>query len=168
MPDSFVPSPATARAYRDALSCFGTGITVVTTQTDDGPVGMTANSFASVSLDPPLVLWSPAKSSWRHDKFVAAKHFAVHILGVEQKDLAQAFAKDPFAFDQCVWAPSDNGTPLIENCLSNFECRTEAVHDAGDHSIIVGRVILAYHREGTGLMFKQGKFGRFEPNDETS
>lgn len=128
-------------------------------------MGMTANSFASVSLDPPLVLWSPAKSSWRHDQFVNATDFAVHILGVEQIELAQAFAKDPHAFDSCTWETSKNGVPVIQGCLSNFECRTEAVHDAGDHSIIVGRVLLASHRDGTGLMFKQGKFGRFEPSD---
>jgi len=165
MPDRFIPSSDTTRAYRDALASFGTGITVVTTQTPNGPMGMTANSFASVSLDPPLVLWSPAKSSGRYDTFANAELFGIHVLGVEQYAVAAAFAKDPFAFDDGAWELTETGTPVIHDCLSHFECRTHAIHDAGDHSIIVGRVLTAQHREGTGLMFKQGKFGRFTPNE---
>ena len=81
MPDqTFIPGPETARAFRDALGCFATGVTVVTTQTDRGPLGITANSFASLSLDPPLVLWAPALTSSRYQAFADAERFAIHVM----------------------------------------------------------------------------------------
>ena len=88
----FVPGADNHRAFRNALGSFTTGVTVVTAMTSDGPIGMTVNSFASVSLDPPLVLWSPAKSSSRYGAFTGARHFAIHVLGADQDHLVQRVA----------------------------------------------------------------------------
>lgn len=146
------------RAFRDALGAYATGVTIVTTASADGPIGITANSFASVSLDPPLVLWSPAKSSKRFKYFTGAKHFAVHILDGHQQQLCNGFTRDKSAFDGLDWAANDDGVPLINGCLARFECTLDAEHDAGDHTIIVGRVTGASAREGLPLLFQGGRF----------
>ena len=147
------------RAYRGALGAFATGVTIVTTQTASGPVGMTANSFASVSLDPPLILWSPAKSSSRFAAFSQAPQFIVHVLGVDQRPLAEAFTRAKNAFDGLDWSLTDTGSPLIRGCLASFECQTDALHDAGDHVIILGRVQHVAHQPGAPLLFHGGQFG---------
>lgn len=157
----FVPGPDTLRAYRDALGSFGTGVTVVTTMTESGPLAITANSFASVSLDPPLVLWCAAKSSARHAAFAAAEHYVIHVMSEDQQDLARHFARAGDEFDTVDWLNSTHGQPLLSGCLARFECTCVAVHDAGDHSIVVGRVNRAAHRKGAGLMFKSGQYGGF-------
>lgn len=147
------------RAFRSALGRFATGVTVITAASPEGrPVGITANSFASVSLDPPLVLWSPAKDSRRYDHFITARHYAIHILGAHQQRLCDAFTRDMAAFDGLDWHADAQGVPLIAGCLARFECRQEAVHDAGDHSIILGRVLRASFREGLPLLFQAGRF----------
>ncbi|MEM9580664.1 MAG: flavin reductase family protein [Pseudomonadota bacterium] len=161
LPDSFEPSSDNARAFRDALGRFATGVTVITCDSDIGPLGITANSFASVSLDPPLVLWSPAKASKRFEAFAAAKHFAVHVMCAEQDGICRGFARDGSAFDGYDWHLSAKGVPLIAHCLSRFECTQEAVHDAGDHAIVVGRVTRVSTRAGRPLMFFGGKYGGF-------
>ena len=158
---SFTPGPDTAREFRDALGCFGTGVTVVTAQSDQGPLGMTANSFSSLSLDPPLVLWAPAKSSRRFDSFSKAEHFAIHIMGEDQDALARHFARTGDAFDGLDWSLSDTGVPILAGCLARFECHLAATHDAGDHAILVGHVDRATFRAGKGLIFKQGQYGGF-------
>ena len=157
----FEPGPETARAFRDALGTFGTGVTVVTAMSQDGPVGMTANSFASVSLDPPLVLWSPALASARHDAFVEADQFAVHVMADSQLDLAKRFASLGSDFNGLDWTLDAWGAPDLPECLSRFSCKRHAVHDGGDHSIVVGRVVECACRPGQGLMFKRGQFGGF-------
>lgn len=157
----FTPGPDTARDFRDALGRFATGVTIVTTKSEIGPIGITANSFASVSLDPPLVLWSPARASRRFKAFETAQHFAIHILCEDQKDLCGAFARNGTAFSGLDWAESENGTPLIAGSLARFECETHAIHDGGDHAIIVGRVTDALMGTGTPLLFAGGAFGRF-------
>ena len=161
----FEPGPETARAFRDALGCFATGVTLVTTRTSAGPVGIVANSFASVSLDPPLVLWSPAKSSRRHDAFVGADRFAIHVLATEQADLAQAFVKEGNAFDRFPARNPSTGIPLLDGCLAQFECSRFAAHDAGDHTIIIGEVIAAETRSGEPLVFARGRYGSFTGAD---
>lgn len=162
MPEtSFAPGPDTARAFREALGCFGTGVTVVTANGANGPVAMTANSFASVSLDPPLVLWCPAKSSLRHDTFVSAHEFAIHIMSEDQQDIASHFARTGDDFEGLRWKPSPNDVPLLDGCLARFECSHHTCHDGGDHSIVLGKVHRASHRPGNGLMFKRGQFGGF-------
>jgi flavin reductase (DIM6/NTAB) family NADH-FMN oxidoreductase RutF len=155
-------SPQTdLRAYRAALGAFATGVTVVTISTDAGPIGITANSFASVSLDPALILWSPAKSSSRFAAFQGANRFAVHVLRDSQSALASAFTRSKDAFDGLDWHISAAGTPVLPDCLARFECDTYASHDAGDHVIILGQVGQVTHGQGTPLVFHGGQFGRF-------
>jgi len=165
-PHVFVPGPETARAFRDALGQFATGVTVITTQTNNGPVGITANSFASVSLDPPLVLWSPARSAGRFAVFEGAQHFAIHVMGAAQAALATAFVRDGAAFGGLDWAAGASGAPLIEGCLARFECERHAVHDGGDHAIVVGRVLSACHLPGAPLLFVAGRFAEVAPQQD--
>jgi len=147
-----------ARAFRDALGRFATGVTVVTVPSEDGPVGMTANSFASVSLDPPLVLWSPAKAARRHRYFAAAPRYAIHVLGADQKAVADGFTKGMDGFDGLDWQEGEAGVPLIAGCLARFDCGLEAAHDGGDHTILVGRVLRAAFRDGLPLLFQAGRY----------
>lgn len=157
----FVPEPANQRSLRTALGSFTTGVAVVTAATDDGPLGMTANSFASVSLDPPLVLWSPAKSSRRHAPFVSAEHYAIHVLSADQHDVGEHFVRHANDFSGLNWSENEEGVPVIAGALARFECARWTVHDGGDHSIVIGRVLRAAHREGEPLCFSRGSFGRF-------
>ncbi len=160
---SFVPGPDTAREFRDALGCFATGVTVITARTASGPIGMTANSFSSLSLTPPLVLWSPAKSSKRYPFFSDAKHFAIHVMRHDLALTAQAFAKSGDCFDQFDWQANDKGVPILSQCLAVFECTRVASHDAGDHQILVGQVEQAGFQSGDPLVFSRGKYGHFSP-----
>ena len=160
--DSFEPSADTSRALRDALGRFATGVTVITCNSDQGPLGMTANSFASVSLDPALVLWSPAKASKRYNAFTDAEHFAIHVMTAEQANICNGFAKNGKAFDGYDWHTCSKGVPLIAHCLSRFECTRTAVHDAGDHSIVVGQVTRVSTQAAGPLMFYSGKYGVFK------
>ena len=161
--DVFVPGPATSRQFRDALGAFSTGVTVVTAQSSLGPLGITANSFASLSLDPPLVLWSPARHSRRFDAFTRAEHFAIHVLGADQIDVGMHFARQGHDFDLPDVLMNAQGVPVLPGCLAVFECRREAIHDGGDHAIVVGRVLAAQHRTGAPLVFQGGRYGRFTP-----
>lgn len=152
-----------ARAFRDALGRFVTGITVVTTPSLEGPMGFTANSFASVSLDPPLVLWSPAKASMRFPYFAAARHYAIHVLGAEQAELSGRFVRGGTGFDGLEHEINPEGVPVIAGTLARFDCVQAATHEGGDHLIVVGRVLRALFRDGPPLVFSQGAYGRFEP-----
>jgi flavin reductase (DIM6/NTAB) family NADH-FMN oxidoreductase RutF len=149
------------KAFRHALGAFATGVTVVTTATPDGPLGITVNSFTSVSLDPALVLWCPAKFSRRFKPFAETAHFAIHVLGADQKSIADGFSRDGAAFDGLDWHTSAKGVPLIDGVLARFVCDTWAVHDAGDHAIVIGHVIEAARAAGPGLVFHGGVWGRF-------
>ena len=178
---SFVPGPGQERALRDALGRFATGVTVVTAPAahaaDAGaqtapharPMGITANSFASLSLDPPLVLWSPARASRRFTAFATADHFAIHVLAADQIGLARHFAGPGAGFDLPGIAPGIapglGGAPLLPGVLACFECAREAVHEGGDHAIVVGRVLRASLRDGAPLVFASGRFGGFAPLD---
>ncbi|MEP3331858.1 flavin reductase family protein [Sedimentitalea sp.] len=158
---TIVPGPDTSRAYRMALGCFGTGVTVVTTATDDGPLAMTANSFASVSLDPAMVLWCAAKHSKRYHAFTTAQDYSIHILAEDQMDLARHFSQIGTDFSPTSWQPDDAGVPILQGCIARFDCRQTALHDAGDHTIIVGLVQRVMRRPGTGLLHKSGQYGGF-------
>ncbi|MFK7902273.1 MAG: flavin reductase family protein [Nitratireductor sp.] len=149
------------RQFRNALGQFATGVTIITANTENGPVGMTVNSFASVSLDPALILWSVSKTSGRYEIFKNAKNFATHVLHEDQAELALAFAKNPKVFDDCDWRYGDNNVPIISNTLARFECVQEATHEGGDHTIIIGKVERFSQREGSPLIFSAGKFGSF-------
>ena len=145
-------------AFRAALGRFPTGVSIVTAMENGRPIGITANSFASVSLDPALVLWSPAKASNRHDAFVGAQSFCIHVLAKDQLDVCTAFVRSRHGFDGLDHTVGENGAPLIADTLAVFECQQSAVHEAGDHSIIIGRVSRAQYRDGEALIFKDGAF----------
>ncbi len=157
----FAAEASDGRVLRDALGRFATGVTVVTVPGPEGPMGFTANSFASVSLDPALVLWSPAKASSRYAQFATASHYAIHVLGVEQYDLSRRFVRNGIGFDGLPPETNAEGVPLLPNTLARFECQHHASHDGGDHQIIVGRVIRFALREGAPLVFSQGAYGGF-------
>lgn len=161
------PGPETTDDLRRAFGRYGTGVTVVTTRTAHGPLGMTANSFSSVSLDPALVLWSPACSSKRHDAFATALHFCVHVLSAEQRALAHHFASQGHDFSGFDWTEGPEGVPTFSDCLATFHCETYAVHPAGDHSLILGQVRHAtiHESDAPGLMFDRGRFGQFNEKD---
>ena len=161
MINRFVPGPDTLKDFRTALSRFATGVTVVTCESQRGPLGITANSFSSVSLDPPLVLWSPAKSSSRHDSFVEAEHFVIHVLSADQQDICRRFTKDGLDFDGLALERTINGAPLIQGCLAHFECARFAAHDAGDHTIVIGQVEMAAATHASPLVFSGGVMGHF-------
>ena len=147
------------RELRDAMGSFATGVTIVTTMTDRGPLGMTVNSFTSVSLDPPLVLWSPARKSARFPAFEAASHFAVHILSQDQRKLADTFSKYGFeAFDELEYTPGIGDVPLLSGCTARFECSHAAGHDGGDHLIVVGEVLRISACDKPALLFYRGEF----------
>jgi flavin reductase (DIM6/NTAB) family NADH-FMN oxidoreductase RutF len=158
--NTFTPDDE-ARAFRDALGCFATGVTVVTIQSDHEPMGFTANSFASLSMDPPLVLWSPAKSSSRFAHYARARHYAIHVLASDQDDMIQRFIRGGPAFDGLSYHHNAEGVPLIPGALARFECEQHATHEGGDHLIVVGRVLRCAKAEGQPLVFAQGQYGGF-------
>lgn len=145
------------RALRDALGRFATGVTVVTTMTPDGPLGITANSFASLSLDPPLVLWSPARRSSRFAAFETASHFCVHVLAADQEALARHFAQVG-VFGGFGFTPGLGGAPLIEGSAARFECFHAARFDGGDHLICVGEVLRLTQRDVAPLVYYRGGY----------
>ncbi|ETX15297.1 flavin oxidoreductase [Roseivivax halodurans JCM 10272] len=159
---TFEPGPDNQRDFRDALGRFATGVTIVTTQTQDGPIAIAANSFASLSMEPPLVLWSPAKASKRFGYFADAQHFAIHVLAADQAALCSEVAKDARRFRPGDLAENEKGVPLIDTALAHFECSREAVHDGGDHVIVVGRVERVRMRAGEPLLFVGGQYGAFQ------
>lgn len=158
-PTTIRPTAENLRTYRSALGKFATGITIVTARTGQGPVGMTANSFSSVSLEPPLVLWCLSKESQRRAGFAEAEHFAINVLGSDQYGLAMAFAKEGDCFSDDNSHPGTHGIPLIRNALASFECSLENKMDAGDHEIILGRVQSVTFCDGDPLVFQGGHFG---------
>jgi flavin reductase (DIM6/NTAB) family NADH-FMN oxidoreductase RutF len=156
----FAPE-ADPRAFRDALGRFATGICVITAASDAGPMGFTANSFAAVSLDPALVLWSPAKSSSRFALFSTAPYFAIHVLGADQESLGARFLRGGTGFDGLPHDLAPEGTPTIPGTLARFDCALHVAHDGGDHAIIIGRVLRAAYTDGAPLVFSQGGYGGF-------
>lgn len=164
-PEAFNPAEGDTRRLRDALGSFATGVCVVTADGPEGPVGITANSFASLSLEPPLVLWSPARSSRRFTAFTAARHFVIHVLAEDQFALGRHYALQGHDFSLPGITMNPEGVPLLPGCLARFECRQEALHDGGDHALIVGRVLRAASRPGPPLVFSAGRYGGFAAGD---
>ncbi|MBD3763236.1 MAG: flavin reductase family protein [Rhodobacterales bacterium] len=161
MPASFVPDPANPRPLRDALGHFATGVTVVTIAGPDGPMGFTANSFSSLSLDPPLVLWSLARSSRHHGPFAAAAHFSIHILGQDQADWPRRFSSEGPGFQGLARDDTPEGTPVLPGVPMRFDCARHGAQDGGDHLIILGRVLRVTPGSGAPLVFLKGRFGGF-------
>ncbi|WP_245644509.1 flavin reductase family protein [Nocardioides jensenii] len=132
---------AAARRFRDVLGRYASGVTVVTSMSGDEPVGMTCQSFSSVSLDPPLVTFIPAKTSRAWPMIQRSGHFCVNFLADGQADLSNTMASrgvDKFA--GLAWSPSKTGAPLFDGIVGYVDCTIHAVHEAGDHYIVVGRV----------------------------
>lgn len=162
--------PGDLSALRAALGRFATGVTIITTRGFDGaPAGFTANSFNSVSLDPPLILWSLARSSPRLGVYRAAEHYAVNILGAGQAELASRFARrDVDRYDGVDWHEGLGGAPVLEGALAVFECAHEAVYPAGDHELFIGRVMNCAIGEGAPLTFFAGRFGSLQDAAEAT
>ncbi|HEX5595209.1 MAG TPA: flavin reductase [Micromonosporaceae bacterium] len=149
-----------ARAFRRALGQFATGVTVVATSAGGQMVGLAANSFSAVSLDPPLVLWSIRKESKRAPAFIDNGHFSINVLAEDQMELAGLFGRPCHdQFTQVDWTAGRHGDPLLAGAIAHFECVTEAVLDGGDHHILVGRVECFARYEGAPLLFAQGRYG---------
>lgn len=154
----FSPAPDYAREYRQALAQFPTGVTIITCMSKIGPLGITANSFTSVSIDPPLIIWCPTKKSNRYAAFMQADYFSVHVMSAQQKELSLAFSKSGQAFENINWSLNAHNVPLISECLACFECRRYADYDGGDHSLLLGLVEQVSVFEGVPLTFAQGRF----------
>jgi flavin reductase (DIM6/NTAB) family NADH-FMN oxidoreductase RutF len=155
--------PFDIRAFRDALGQFPTGVAVVTAAGggEASHIGITVNSFASVSLDPPLVLWCIDRRSRRHDPFVAAPGFTVSVLSADHKAVSARLAgPGEHSLDGLALFPTALGPPALIDSLAVFECARESVVEGGDHSVLIGRV-LRFHRpqQGAPLVFFQGRYG---------
>lgn len=151
------------RTLRDALGSFATGVTVVTCLTPDGsPAGLTVNSFTSVSLDPPLLLVCLHKKAASAPALIAASHFAVNVLQTGQQPASIRFStRDEDRFGATPWACGEAGAPILEESLGVFECERFAVHDGGDHHILIGQVIKASFDAGLDpLLFFRGRYRR--------
>jgi 3-hydroxy-9,10-secoandrosta-1,3,5(10)-triene-9,17-dione monooxygenase reductase component len=150
-------------ALRTVLGHFCTGITIITAIDDGIPVGLTAQSFTSLSLDPPLVLFCPAKSSSSWPRIRKAGHFCANVLGADQEHLCRQFAlsgADKFA--GVGFHLGESGAPVLDGTLAHIDCRIETVHDGGDHDIAVGRVLgLGTGTEAGPLLFYRGGYGTF-------
>jgi flavin reductase (DIM6/NTAB) family NADH-FMN oxidoreductase RutF len=151
------------RDFRNALGSFGTGVTIITAADSEGkPYGLTCNSFASVSLNPPLVLWSLLLYSSSLNVFQNASHFAVNVLGTSQQALASKFAKS--ADDKFVgvdWTPGLGEAPLLAGSVAGFQCRSVNRYYGGDHVIFLGAVEAYSYNQQEPLLFLRGSFGRF-------
>lgn len=153
--------PFSTDEFRAALGQFATGVTIVTARDANGHlVGLTANSFNSVSLTPPLVLWSLTHQSSTMAGFRSATHYAINVLAADQRLLAERFARRGIdRFEGTAWRPGLTGAPVIEGAVAVFECRHRSQHDEGDHLIFVGEVAHCRRRVGVGpLVFHGGRF----------
>ncbi|MDR0226173.1 MAG: flavin reductase family protein [Burkholderiaceae bacterium] len=154
------PAGLDRRDLRRALGRFATGVTVITTRAGDGRrVGMTANSFSSVSLDPPLVLWSLSRQAPSAADFTGASHFAIHVLAAHQHHLSRRFATpqaDKFGGLDCCEGVA--GLPLIDGVIARFVCRNLRQYDGGDHLIFIGEVECYERFDGEPLVFHSGYY----------
>ena len=150
-----------SQQFRAALGMFATGVTIVTVRSADGGlVGLTANSFNSVSLDPPLVLWSLARRAGSMPVFTQGSHYAINILAADQKALAQRFAtRDIDRFAGVAWSEGAGGAPVLEGTVATFECANRSRYEEGDHVIFVGEVERCTARAGAQpLIFHGGRY----------
>ncbi|MEQ9480598.1 MAG: flavin reductase [Algiphilus sp.] len=149
-----------AGAFRKALGSFATGVTIITTRDAAGePVGLTVNSFNSVSLNPPLVLWSLANNAMSLPAFRDAEYWAVHILSSDQEDLSTRFAKrGENKFADLELETGSGGIPLLPGCSARFQCRTASSYQGGDHLIFIGEVVAFDHYDNAPLVFHGGRY----------
>lgn len=155
------------KAFRQALGSFATGVTIITTRAADGtPLGLTASSFNSVSLEPPLVLWSLANNAMSFEHFRDAGHWAVHVLTADQEALSGRFARrgeDKFAGIDI--EEGAGGVPLLKDCAARFQCRTASTYQGGDHLIFIGEVLAFDQSETAPLVFHGGRYAHATRRD---
>jgi flavin reductase (DIM6/NTAB) family NADH-FMN oxidoreductase RutF len=149
--------------FRQVLGHFTTGVTVITAAAEEGPVGLAVGSFASVSLDPPLVGFFPDKTSSSWPKIESTGSFCVNVLGEAQEDVCRRFAsKGDDKFRGLGWRPAGSGSPVLDGVLAWIDCDIDSVTEAGDHHLVLGRVRdLAVEHDGPPLLFFRGGYGRF-------
>lgn len=154
----------TQQEFRQALGQFATGITIITARDHDGtPIGMTANCFASISLQPPLVLWSADNASPLYSGFAVAKHCAIHLLGDEQQALSHRFAQDADdKFDGLKVRPGIANLPLLEQHISLLQCEVIDRHEVGDHLVMISQVLDIQHESGSPLLYFSGEYRRLQ------
>ena len=162
VPEDGSVDAGSSRRFRDVLGRFCTGVTVVTSRSGERPVGMTCQSFTSVSLDPPLVLFCPAKTSRAWPQMHRAGFFCVNLLSHDQLALSDAFArKGADKFAGVSWRLSATGAPLLDGVLGWVDCTIHAVHEAGDHYVVIGRVMdLGVEEAPHPLLFYKGQYAR--------
>ena len=162
-------SPIDPRDFRNALGTYATGVTIITAAGEDGkPYGITCNSFASVSLNPPLVLWSIVLYSSSLSAFQDASHFAVNVLGGSQQALSNKFAKSSDdKFVGVEWTPGLGGAPLLAGSVANFQCRSVNRYYGGDHVIFLGAVEAYAYNRAEPLLFARGGYGTFAPDKKS-
>jgi flavin reductase (DIM6/NTAB) family NADH-FMN oxidoreductase RutF len=155
------PPSFSSAEFRAALGMFATGVTIVTARAADGAlIGLTANSFNSVSLDPPLVLWSLARSAASMAALSTGSHYAINILAANQRELAERFAsKDVDRWADVAYTEGAGGAPMLAGAAASFECFNRSRYDEGDHVIFVGEVERCTHSPGASpLLFHGGRF----------
>jgi len=160
-PSRFEPEP---RRFRQVLGHFCSGITVITTADEDGPAGFACQSFAAVSLEPPLVLFCPSRTSVTWPRIARAGHFCANVLAADQRELVRIFgvsgATGADKFAGLRWSPSSSGAPVLDGVLTWVGAAVEAVHEAGDHQVVLGRVTeLGECVAGPPLLFYRGRYG---------
>jgi 3-hydroxy-9,10-secoandrosta-1,3,5(10)-triene-9,17-dione monooxygenase reductase component len=150
--------------FRTVLGHFASGIAIITGMDGSEPVGLTCQSFTSLSLDPPLVGFCPSKSSTSWPRIMPSGAFCVNVLADDQEEVCRVFAtKGVDKFRGVGWRAGESGSPIIHDSLAWIDCRIETIHDAGDHVIVVGRVLeLGASHSGKPLLFYRGGYGRFE------
>jgi 3-hydroxy-9,10-secoandrosta-1,3,5(10)-triene-9,17-dione monooxygenase reductase component len=159
------PAPLDAREFRNALGQFCTGVVIATGCVGGKPAGFAAQSFSSVSLDPPLVLLCPAKSSTSWPKLRQAGSFCINILAADQKPVCDVFAQSGIdKFAALPWRTGVTGSPILDGVLGYVDCDLHAEHDAGDHTLVLGRVreFRVLDSQGLPLLFFRGAYGHFE------
>lgn len=155
-------APFDSTEFRRVMGMFATGVTVVTTLTQEGrPHGLTANAFMSVSLDPPLVLVSIDKKTETHAHLRAAGRFCVNVLRETHKELSDKFAsKSPDKFEGVAYRTEATGSPVLEDALAWIDCEVAQAYEGGDHTLFLGKVVALGRSEGSPLLFFAGKYHR--------
>jgi 3-hydroxy-9,10-secoandrosta-1,3,5(10)-triene-9,17-dione monooxygenase reductase component len=161
-PVGFDPDPA---AFRQVLGHFCTGVTVITTADAGRPAGFACQSFAALSLDPPLVLFCPSRTSGTWPRIERAGHFCANVLASDQRELARIFGgRGADRFAGVRWSPSPSGAPILDGALTWVGCTVETAQEAGDHYVVTGRVTeLGACRAGQPLLFYRGRFSATAP-----
>jgi flavin reductase (DIM6/NTAB) family NADH-FMN oxidoreductase RutF len=150
--------------FREVLGHFATGITIVTALEEGVPVGFSCQSFAALSLDPPMVILAPAKSSTSWPRIARAGYFCVNILEEHQEALCRVFAvSGGDKFDGVGWRQGLSGAPILDGSLAFVECRLGDIFDGGDHELVTGHVVAMEIGDGSPLLFYRSGFGRFAP-----